>query len=109
MEKARFDVYHNLIQENSSDQGKLFGVSKQLLNHRFDFPFPPHSRKAMLGSEINLASEVNFFFKKISDIRSKFKNVSSGIVTTVHLSWIHILRHLIVSKQLQKTGLTMLS
>ena len=32
IKNARFDFYHNLIQENSSDQGKLFRISKQFLN-----------------------------------------------------------------------------
>ena len=31
IKKARSDFYENLNQENSSDQGKLFKISKQLL------------------------------------------------------------------------------
>ena len=68
IKKARFDFYHNLIQENSSDQGKLFRISKQLLNQNFDVPLPPHSSKAILANEM-----ANFFVEKISNIRSKFK------------------------------------
>ena len=68
IKKARFEFYHNLIQENSSDQGKLFRISKQLLNQNSDVPLPPHSSKAMLANEM-----ANSFVEKISDIRSKFK------------------------------------
>ena len=71
IKKARFDFYHSLIQENSLDQGKLFRVSKQLLNQNSDVPLPPHFSKAMLANEM-----ANFFVEKISNIRSKFKECS---------------------------------
>ena len=67
----RFDFYHSLIQENSLDQGKLFRVSKQLLNQNSDVPLPPHFSKAMLANEM-----ANFFVERISNIRSKFKECS---------------------------------
>ena len=66
IKKARSDFFENLTQENSSDQGKLFKISKQL-NQRFDVPFPPHVRKSMLANET-----ANFFVEEISNIRSKF-------------------------------------
>ena len=64
---ARSDFYENLTQENNSDQGKLFKISKQLLNQSFDVPFPPHVSKSMLANDI-----ANFFVEKISNMRSKF-------------------------------------
>ena len=72
MKKARFDFYQNLIQENSSDQGKLFRVSKQLLNQNCEVPLPPHFSKTMLANEM-----ANFFVEKISNIRSKFKECTT--------------------------------
>ena len=68
IKKARSDFYHSLIQENSLDQGKLFRVSKQLLNQNSDVPLPPHFSKALLANEM-----ANFFVEKISNIRSKFR------------------------------------
>ena len=67
IKKARSDFYENLIQENSSDQGKLFKISKQLLNQSFEVPLPPHVSKSMLANEM-----ANFFVEKISNLRSKF-------------------------------------
>ena len=67
IKKAHSDFYENLIQENSSDQGKLFKISKQLLNQSFEVPFPPHVSKSMLANVM-----ANFFVEKISNIRSKF-------------------------------------
>ena len=64
---ARSDFYENLTQENNSDQGKLFKISKQLLNQSFDVPFPPHVSKSMLANDM-----ANFFVEKISNMRSKF-------------------------------------
>ena len=43
------DFTENLIQENSSDQGKLLEVSKRLLN-----PFPPPVSKSMLANGMYL-------------------------------------------------------
>ena len=65
---GRSDFWENLIQETSSDQGKLFKISKHLLNQSFDVPFPPHVSKSMLANEMT-----NFFVEKISNIRSKFR------------------------------------
>ena len=67
IKKARSDFSENLIQENSSDQGKLFKISKQLLNQSVDVSFPRHVSKSMLANEM-----ANFFVEKISNIRSKF-------------------------------------
>ena len=65
---ARSDFCENLIQETSSDQGKLFKFSKQLLNRSFDVPFSPHVSKSMLANEM-----ANFFVEKITNKRSKFR------------------------------------
>ena len=64
IKKARSDFYENLIQENSSVQGKLFKISKQLLNQSFEVPFPPHVSTSMLANEM-----ANFFVEKISNVR----------------------------------------
>ena len=60
-------TYLCVIQENRSDQGKLW---KQLLNQSFrsvSVPFPPHVSKSMVANVM-----ANFFVEKISNIRSKF-------------------------------------
>ena len=67
IKKGRSDLYENIIQENSSDQGKLFKISKQLLNQSFEVPFSPHVSKSRLANEM-----ANFFVEKISNIRTKF-------------------------------------
>ena len=67
IKKARSDFYENLIQENSSDQGKLFKISKHLSNQSLAVPFPLHVSKSILANEM-----ANFFVEKISNIRSKF-------------------------------------
>ena len=42
-------------------------MEDQLLTQSFDVPFPPHVSKSMLANEM-----ANFFFEKISNMRSKF-------------------------------------
>ena len=42
---ARSDFCENLIQETSSDQGKLFKFSKQLLNQSSDVSIVSSTRK----------------------------------------------------------------
>ena len=49
IKNVRSDFTENLIQENSSDQGKLLEVSKQLLN-----PFPKPVSKSMLANGMYL-------------------------------------------------------
>lgn len=49
IKNVRSDFTENLIQENSSDQGKLLEVSKRLLN-----PFPPPVSKSMLANGMYL-------------------------------------------------------
>ena len=49
IKNVRSDFTENLIQENSSDQGKLLEVSKQLLN-----PFPKPVSKSMLENGMYL-------------------------------------------------------
>ena len=102
---ARSDFCENLIQETSSDQGKLFKISKQLLNQSFEVPFHPHVSKSMLANEM-----ANFFVEKISNIRSlNSMSVQFRIVKIVPPSWNYILRHLVALKQLQKMKLKALS
>ena len=60
-------AYFCVIQENRSDQEKLFKIWKQLFNQSFEVPFPPHVSKSMLANVM-----ANFFVEKISNIRSKF-------------------------------------
>ena len=53
------------IDENSSDQGRLFRASKRLLNFHVDRALPPHSDARMLANEMG-----EYFVHKITAIRS---------------------------------------
>lgn len=69
MNQSRRCYYYNVIQEHSSDQRKLFEVSKNLLNLKKETPFPPHADKLLLANEF-----CGFFVNKIKDIRVELNN-----------------------------------
>ena len=58
--------YKELIDENSSDQSKLFRASKSLLNLQADKSLPPHCDASVLANEM-----VEYFIHKIVATRSK--------------------------------------
>lgn len=61
MKKARSEYYSTFINDNSSDQGKLFKASKYLLNLKNDIQFPPHSDAFKLANDFG-----NFFDRRLS-------------------------------------------
>ena len=58
--------YKEFIDENSSDQSKLFRASKSLLNLQADKSLPPHTDASVLANEMG-----EFFIHKIVATRSK--------------------------------------
>ena len=52
MNESRRAYYKQYIDENSSDQGRLFRASKRLLNFHVDRALPPHSDARMLANEM---------------------------------------------------------
>ncbi|CAH3036895.1 unnamed protein product, partial [Porites evermanni] len=65
MNESRRAYYKQYIDENSSDQGRLFRASKRLLNFHVDRALPPHSDARMLANEMG-----EYFVHKITAIRS---------------------------------------
>lgn len=57
--------YTNFIDENSTDQGRLFRASKQLLAEKEELSFPNYQDKSQLADDIG-----GFFVRKINKIRS---------------------------------------
>ena len=72
MNKARCDFYKKFSDNNSSDQGKLFRVSKSLLRESVTAPLPPFTDKLTLANDMG-----NFFVEKISNIHVKLDNLAS--------------------------------
>lgn len=57
--------YTNFIDENSTDQGRLFRATKQLLAKKEELSFPNYQDKSKLADDIG-----GFFVRKINKIRS---------------------------------------
>ena len=66
MNESRWAYYKQYIDENSSDQGRLFRASKRLLNLHEDRALPPHTDARMLANEMG-----EYFVHKITAIRSE--------------------------------------
>ena len=66
MNEARCTYYKEFIDENSSDQSKLFRASKSLLNLQADKSLSPHTDASVLANEMG-----EYFIHKIVAIRSK--------------------------------------
>ena len=66
MNNARRTYYSQFIEENSSNQSKLFRESKRLLNMQADKTIPPHTNAVTLANDIG-----DYFVYKITAIRSK--------------------------------------
>ena len=73
MNESRRAYYKQYIDENSSDQGRLFRASKRLLNFHVDRTLPPHSDARMLANEMG-----EYFVHKITAIRSALDADASG-------------------------------
>ena len=65
MNEARCACYKEFIDENSSDQSKLFRASKSLLNLQADKSLPPHTDASVLANEMG-----EYFIHKIVATRS---------------------------------------
>ena len=66
MNNARRTYYSQFIEENSSNQSKLFRESKRLLNIQADKTLPPHTNAVKLANDMG-----DYFVHKITAIRSK--------------------------------------
>ena len=73
MNESRRAYYKQYIDENSSDQGRLFRASKRLLNFHVDRALPLHTDSRMLANEIG-----EYFVHKITAIRSELDADASG-------------------------------
>ena len=78
LDEARRTYYTQFIDDNSSDQSKLFRASKSLLNLQADRALPPHNDALSLANEMG-----EFFIRKITAIRSQLgangKSVSRDV------------------------------
>ena len=70
---SRRAYYKQYIDENSSDQRRLFRASKRLLNFHVDRALPPHTDPRMLANEMG-----EYFVHKITAIRSELDVGASG-------------------------------
>ena len=73
MNESRRTYYKQHIDENSSDQRRLFRASKHLLNFHVDRALPPHTDACMLANEMG-----EYFVHKITTIRSELDADASG-------------------------------
>ena len=70
MNVSRRTYEKQYIDDNSSDQGKLFRASKHLLNLQADKVLPPHTNALVLANEMG-----DYFVHEITAIRSKLYSV----------------------------------
>ena len=73
MNESRRAYYKQYIDENSSDQGRLFWVSKRLFNFHVDRALPPHTDARRLANEMG-----EYFVHEITAIRSALDADASG-------------------------------
>lgn len=71
MNEARRIYYNQFIENNSTDQRRLFTASKSLLNMQSDRSLPPHSDVSLLANDMG-----QFFIAKITNTRSKLDGIS---------------------------------
>ena len=69
--EARRVYYNQFIEDNSTDQRRLFMASKSLLNMQPDRSLPPHIDVSLLANDMG-----EFFITKIANIRSKLDGIS---------------------------------
>ena len=73
IEEARRDYYTDFINENSTDQRRLFNAVNSLLSERNEKALPPYTCATSLANDF-----VEFFYRKIVNIRVGLEtNVSS--------------------------------
>ena len=71
MNEARRVYYNQFVEDNSTDQRRLFMASKSLLNMQPDRSLPPHSDVSLLANDMG-----EFFITKIANIRSNLDGIS---------------------------------
>ena len=71
MNEARRVYYNQFIEDNSTDQRRLFMASKSLLNMHLDRSLPPRTDSSSLANDIG-----EFFITKIANIKSKLDGIS---------------------------------
>ena len=75
MKYARHNFYANFINElNSSDPGKLFRITKNLLGHRNEVSSPAFTNKHTFANEMG-----NFFVEKITKLHNKLDSAVVSI------------------------------
>ena len=80
MNNAREEFYTNFINENSSDQKKLFNASKRLFNRTRDDGLPPNVDSVAFACDIG-----KFFVQKIINIRRSLDDSASLHQETIDL------------------------
>lgn len=70
MNRARREYYSTFMEENSSDQRKLFGAAKSLLGVKDELCFPDHLDKTVLANDI-----ARFFIRKVECIRNDIDSI----------------------------------
>ena len=70
MNKARQEFYTQFVEENSSNQKKLFNVANKLLGERKQLRFPEHTNKTVLANDIG-----RYFVRKIKRIRTDIDSI----------------------------------
>ena len=79
MERAKRQFYIDFVNENSSDQRKLFRATKKLLGCSSESGlYPPHKDLASLTNDFS-----RFFAKKIIDIRAELDSLIANTCPTV--------------------------
>ena len=78
MNQARQIFYSNLIMENSTDQRKLFKISKALFSHKTELNFPQYKDSTVLANDIG-----QYFVHKITHIRSELDTASPPEQTVI--------------------------
>ena len=85
MNNARRIYYSKFIEENSSNQSKLFRESKRLLNIQADKTLPPHTNAVKLANDMG-----DYFVHKITAIRTKLAGITqsppSDYTTTLEMT-----------------------
>ena len=71
MNEARRVYYNQFIEDNSTNQRRLFMASKSLLNMHLDRSLPPHTDSSSLANGMG-----EFFITKIANIKSKLDGIS---------------------------------
>ena len=70
MNKARQEFYTHFVEENSSNQKKLFNAANKLVGERKQLRFPEHINKTVLANDIG-----RYFVRKIERLRTDIDSI----------------------------------